>query len=131
MKSLNEGKNNTPSKYYNVNSIITEGNWIVTLFDEDGVVKTSEFSGYAFDFNVDGSLIASLSGAPDKTGTWNSTTDSGKVKIPIAFATETDGPFESISEDWKVLTATSAKIELQHISGGDGSTDLLTFEKAL
>jgi len=24
MKSLNEGKNNTPSKYYNVNSIITE-----------------------------------------------------------------------------------------------------------
>jgi hypothetical protein len=24
MKSLNEGKNNTPSKYYNVNSIITD-----------------------------------------------------------------------------------------------------------
>ncbi len=112
-----------------VNTIITEGNWIVTIFDEDSVLRTSEFSGYSFNFNVNGSLIASLSG-DDKIGTWSSTTDSGKVKIPIAFATETDGPFESISEDWIVLTASNTKIELRHVSSEDESITLLTIEKS-
>jgi hypothetical protein len=41
----------------------------------------------------------------------------------------TDGPFESITDDWDVLSASSSKIELKHTSGGDGSIDYLTFEK--
>jgi len=110
-----------------VNTLIVDGTWDVSLYNEAGIDETSDFSGYTFDFNADGSLI--VTGPESKTGTWNSTTDSGKVKIPIAFATETDGPFESISDDWFVLTATNQKIELKHISGGDGSEDFLTFEK--
>ena len=43
--------------------------------------------------------------------------------------TALDGPFEEISEDWRVISRTTTKIELKHISGGDGSTDYLTFEK--
>ncbi len=110
-----------------VNTIIVDGTWDVSSYSEAGVDQSSDFSGYAFDFNADGSLVAT--GPATKTGTWDSTTDSGKVKIPIAFASETDGPFESISDDWFVLTATNQKIELKHVSGGDGSIDLLTFEK--
>ena len=48
--------------------------------------------------------------------------------MDISF-TATSGHFESISEDWRVLSSTASKIELKHISGGDGSIDLLTFEK--
>ena len=110
-----------------VNTLITDGTWDVSLYNEDGIDQTIDFSGYEFAFNADGALLAT--GPAEKIGRWNSITDSGKVKIPIAFETETDGPFESISDDWYVLTATNQKIELEHISGGDGSIDLLTFEK--
>ena len=110
-----------------VNTLITDGTWDVSLYSEGGIDQTSDFSGYEFAFIADGSLV--VTGPAEKIGTWNSTTDSGKVKIPIAFETETDGPFESISDDWFVLTATNQKIELEHISGGDGSIDHLTFEK--
>ena len=110
-----------------VNTLITDGTWDVSLYSEGGIDQTSDFLGYEFAFIADGSLV--VTGPAEKTGTWNSTTESGKVKIPIAFETETDGPFESISDDWFVLTATNQKIELEHISGGDGSIDHLTFEK--
>jgi hypothetical protein len=111
-----------------VNTLITDGTWDVSLYSEGGIDQTADFSGYLFAFNADGALVAT--GPVEKIGRWNSTTDSGKVKIPISFETETDGAFESISDDWFVLTATDQKIELQHISGGDGSIDLLTFEKS-
>ncbi len=111
-----------------VNTLITDGTWDVSLYSEGGIDQTTDFSGYRFTFAADGELTAA--GPANKIGTWNSTTDSGKVKIPIAFETETAGAFESISDDWFVLTATDQKIELEHISGGDGSIDLLTFEKS-
>lgn len=111
-----------------VNTLIVDGNWRVTLYDESGVNQTSDYSGYSFDFNADGSVVAT-SGGTIKTGTWTTTPDSGSIKMPILFPLETDGPFESISEDWRVLTVNNTKLELEHISGGDGSIDLLTFEK--
>ena len=43
--------------------------------------------------------------------------------------TALDGPFEEISEDWNVISRTATKIELKHVSGGDGSIDYLTLEK--
>jgi hypothetical protein len=111
-----------------VNTIITEGTWDVSLYNEAGSIQTSDFSGYSFAFNSNGTLLANAAGT-SKTGTWSSTTDSGSVKIPIAFPDETNEPFKSITDDWLVLTATNIKVELKHVSGEDGSIDLLTFEK--
>jgi len=37
--------------------------------------------------------------------------------------------FSKLSEDWEIISFTSSKIELKHVSGGNGGTDLLTFEK--
>ena len=37
--------------------------------------------------------------------------------------------FEDLSEDWEILSRTASKIELKYVSGGNGGTDLLTFEK--
>ena len=111
-----------------VNTIITSGTWAVTVYDEAGIDHTADFSGYAFAFNADKTLVATET-VLTKNGTWNSTSESGKVKITIDFtATETKGAFESISEDWKVLTATDSEISLEHISD-DKSIDLLTITK--
>jgi hypothetical protein len=111
-----------------VNNILTVGTWNVSLYDEAGTIETTDFTGYSFVFNSNGTLVATNTPIT-KNGTWNSTTESGYVKIPIDFVEETKGSFNSISEDWIVLTAIDSKIELKHTSSDDGSIDLLTFEK--
>jgi hypothetical protein len=34
-----------------------------------------------------------------------------------------------LSDDWEVITITSNTIELKDVSGGNGTTDLLTFTR--
>lgn len=109
-----------------VTTNVTSGNWSVTLYNENGANHNSYFTGYAFAFASNGSLTAV--GSNNQSGSWSTYSDSGKTKMDITFGA-TDGPFESISDDWDVLSATSSKIELKHTSGGDGSIDYLTFEK--
>ena len=110
-----------------ITSTVTDGQWVVTLFKEDDVVQTSNYSGYSFTFDADGSLSAT-NGVTTQSGDWSTYTDSGYTKLDIMF-TAIDGPFEEISEDWNVISKTATKIELKHVSGGDGSIDYLTFEK--
>lgn len=52
---------------------------------------------------------------------------SGDIDFNIFFASPAD--FAELSEDWDIISQSPTKIELKHISGGNGGTDLLTFEK--
>ena len=106
---------------------VVNGTWRVTLFSEDGSNQTSNFSNYNFTFSSNGTLTA-VNGSTTMNGTWSTGTDDSTPKMFINFNV-TNGPFEEISEDWRILSNTSSKIELKHVSGGDGSIDLLTFEK--
>jgi hypothetical protein len=110
-----------------ITTTVTDGTWIVTLFKEDDIIQTSNFSDYSFTFAVNGELSAT-NGVITQSGDWITYTDSGYTKLDIMF-TALDGPFEEISEDWRVISRTETKIELKHVSGGDGSIDYLTFEK--
>lgn len=119
----NNGNNNGTSE------IVVEGSWRVTLFQEDNSNQTNHFSGYSFTFNTNGSLFA-VNNLLTQTGTWSTGNDDSSNKLLIAFpAAPDDSPFEEISEDWQIVSKTTSKIELRHVSGGDGSVDLLTFEK--
>ena len=120
----NSSSSSTPTQ---VTSNVSSGTWKVTLYNEDGVVKTSNLSEYDFTFGASNALSAT-NGTVTQSGNWTTYSDSGSTKMDLGF-TATSGDFESISEDWRVLSSTSSKIELKHISGGDGSIDLLTFEK--
>ncbi len=110
-----------------ITSTVTDGLWLVTLYKEDAVVQTDNYAGYSFAFGSDGTLSAT-NGVTTQTGDWSTYIDSGYTKLDIMF-TAIDGPFEEISEDWNVISKTATKIELKHVSGGDGSIDYLTFEK--
>ncbi len=107
-------------------STLADGQWIVTLYKENDVVQTNNYSGYNFTFGTDGALSAT-NGSTTQSGDWSTYTDSGYTKLDLMF-TAVDGPFEEISEDWRVISRTTTKIELKDISGG-GSVDYLTFEK--
>ena len=60
-------------------------------------------------------------------GNFSGGTSSGDIDFNIFFASPVD--FSELSEDWDIITNSSSKIELMHVSGGNGGTDLLTFEK--
>jgi len=60
-------------------------------------------------------------------GNFSGGTSSGDIDFNIFFASPVD--FSELSEDWDIITNSSSKIELIHVSGGNGGTDLLTFEK--
>ena len=117
-----------------VTNTVSSGTWRITLFDEDGNDHTSNFSGYAFTFGASNVLTA-VNGSNTITGYWSVTSDdssdddnpSGDIDFNILFASPAN--FAELSEDWHILERTSTKLRLEHVSGGDGSIDLLTFEK--
>ncbi len=52
---------------------------------------------------------------------------SGDIDFNIFFASPAD--FAELSDDWEIISHSATKIELRDVSGGNGGTDLLTFEK--
>ncbi len=95
----------------------------MTLFEEDGINETSDYSAYSFTYKTDGSVIATLSSA-SVNGSWKSEKDDDHVDFILTLPV----PLDDLSDDWEVLSNTSTKLELKDVSG-DGSIDLLTFEK--
>jgi hypothetical protein len=115
-----------------VTTTVTSGTWKITLYNDSGTVKTSNFTGYNFTFGANNSLTASNS-TNNYTGTWsvtdsNSNDDSlSDLDFNIIFASPAN--FQDLSDDWDILSRTDTKIQLIDVSGGNGGTDYLTFEK--
>lgn len=112
---------------------VNNGTWRVTLFNDSGNVETSNFTGYNFTFGPS-SVLTAINGSTTVTGTWSVTSDnsgddspSNDLDFNIAFSAPAN--FVELTEDWNIISYTSTKIELIHVSGGGGGTDYLTFEK--
>jgi hypothetical protein len=111
---------------------VQSGSWKITSFIDSGKDETNHFNGYSFNFGANGTLTAIASGAA-VAGTWNVTdSNSGDDSLDdldfnILFNLGND--FDELSEDWSVVSQSSSRIELIHVSGGNGGTDHLTFEK--
>lgn len=115
-----------------IQTIVQNGTWRITRFIDSGVDETNDFSGYNFTFNSSGVLNAS-NGTNNYNGTWSITDSNSNDDSPndldfnINFNLAND--FEDLNDDWDIVSQSSTKIELIDVSGGDGDTDLLTFEK--
>ena len=86
-----------------------------------------------FTFANAGVLTAS-NGANTYNGTWSVTSDnsgddspSNDLDFNIGFSAPSN--FAELTEDWNILERTDTKVRLVHVSGGNGGTDYLTFEK--
>lgn len=127
----NSGTDSTPAE---VIGVLTAGpgDWRITNFTEDGDNHTSYFTGYDFVF-LNTNTITADNGTNAYSGAWAVTEDnsnddsSSNVDLNIIFASPDN--FTELSEDWEVVSLSSAKIVLKHISGGNGGTDFLTFER--
>lgn len=134
MAACHDDSPSTNTQATNIENIAKQGPWQIIRFEDSGTDHTSNFNGYAFEFNSDNKLKASSISA-SHTGTWSITDDDSgddnadydDIDFNITFTTP--ATFEELSEDWEIISITSTKIELRHISGGNGGTDFLTFEK--
>lgn len=113
----------TPS---NVNATVTSGSWRVTYYWDNDHEETSNFAGYSFVFNANGTVVATKA-ATTVDGSWSTLNDDNKVKLNLVFPSPAD--FVEISDDWHTVERTDTKIRLQDVSGGSGEIDYLTFEK--
>jgi len=114
----------------NTEKTLSKGDWKATTFTEDGSNHLSHISGYVFTFEDNGTLKAVKSGVTT-TGTWSVGEESGddsnnEIHLNINFTTD---PLTEIADDWHVISISSAKIELEDVSGGNGGTDELVLEK--
>lgn len=115
-----------------VENAVRSGTWRVTLFEDSGNNETSLFSGYNFVFDASGTLTAT-NGSSIFIGSWSITEGKSDDDSPddmhfnINFTL--NNSFEDLSEDWHFISHSTTIIELIHVSGGNGGTDYLTFER--
>lgn len=105
--------------------VLTSGTWYISYYLEDDDDETSDFNGYTFTFNTNGTSTA-VRNSMTTNGTWSTFVDSGQNKLDLIF----DGlALDEIEDDWRIIEYSNTQIRLKDVSGGDGSTDYLTFTK--
>ena len=120
----NQNVNVTPSQ---VTQIAKQGTWrIAYFFDESD--KTNQFDGYNFTFGDSNHVQAVLADTVVE-GTWfaDNDDDDGDVDFNLLFIDPV--LFQELNDDWDIMELTNTRIRLVDVSGGDGGTDYLTFER--
>lgn len=111
---------------------VQNGSWRITHFIDSGSDETDDFTGYNFTFNSTGVLNAN-NGTNNYNGTWSITdsnsNDDSLDDLDFNIYFDLTNNFEDLNDDWDILTQNAAKIELIDVSGGNGGTDYLSFEK--
>lgn len=103
---------------------LTNGDWYVNYYFDD-TDETADFADYVFNFATDNTATAT-DGSGSTNGTWSTSAgDETELELNLNFGTSI--PLDELAEDWDVLEVTNEIIRLKDVSGGDGSTDFLTF----
>jgi hypothetical protein len=134
--SDNQAKKNENETLSNVQKTVVDGQWRIGYFFDSNTDETQNFQGYIFDFDANNTLTATngsnnypggWSAVDGSTGDDNPDSELSDIDFVLSFTNPPD--FQELSEDWEIISISAAKIELRHVSGGDGGTDLLTLEK--
>ncbi len=126
INSCKKEDNTTINSNANIATNAQQGSWKITYYSSNGTDETNHYTGYTFQFNS-GGTIAATNSSGTVSGTWSNGNDDSQVKFILNFGTIT--PFEELNNDWHVTQQSSSIIKLEDVSGGNGGTDLLTFEK--
>lgn len=131
MLSCEDDSKSSESEIDQISQDLGLGTWKITKFIDSGKDETSSFNGFLFTFNPNGSLVAT-NGVNTFTGTWSIVKDSSDdspddLDFTIFFPVSTK--FEDLNDDWDITSHSASKIELIDVSGGNGGTDYLTFQK--
>lgn len=104
------------------------GTWRITLYQEGDSNQTNHFTDYDFTFG-EANVLTATNGSDTQVGFWDVDDDDSSSDVDLDIEFTTSANFSELTEDWDILERTSTKVRLRHVSGGNGTTDLLTFEK--
>lgn len=103
--------------------IMTNGKWMVTSFEVNGVEHNDFYTPYTFRFLADGMVIAS-GGGREVAGKWSMNTVKDHQSMQMDFGT-TD-PFNLLSNsDWNIMKINMSGVELEGTRGDDGKETLV------
>ncbi len=126
-----EDKGSDSKNQDQIKNAVTSGTWRITYYYDTDKEETANYNGYNFTFGT--TALTASNNTNTYTGTWsisdsNSNDDSmDDLNFNIAFTAPP--AFEELTDDWDILESTATKIRLVDVSGGNGGTDYLTFEK--
>jgi hypothetical protein len=127
--SCKKDDNKTKSQ---IENNVQNGIWKITKFTDSGTDETVHFTGYNFTFKESGVLNAN-NGSMNYDGTWsildNNSNDDSQSDLDFNINFNLTNDFEDLNDNWDIVSQSSSKIELTDVSGGNGGTDYLTFEK--
>lgn len=130
------GNNDNSQEIIQIENTAESGDWIISSYIDSGQDETNDFNGYTFTFSANGTLTAT-NGTTTYTGSWsvtdsNSSDDSSNdddIDFNISFPVPDTDDFEDLNDDWEIVTYSDTTISLIDISGGNGGTDTLVFQK--
>lgn len=131
--SCNDDDNSTNDIKNTIETNVQKGTWRITKFIDSDNDETNHFTGYNFTFKSSG-VLTSSNGTNNYDGSWsitlsNSDDDDSENDLDFNIYFNLTNDFEDLNDDWDIISQSSTKIELIDISGGNGGTDYLTFEK--
>lgn len=96
----------------NLQTIITNGSWFVSLFLDDDDDDTSEYQNLSFVFNSNGSIQVTNAQSNVQTGNWSAYVNShGELKLVLDF--QDDDLLDEIEDNWDVLEFSENEIKLK------------------
>lgn len=111
---------------------LSSGTWRISKFIDSGDDETADFNGFDFAFGENGVLTAD-NGNTEYTGTWSitksSSDDNSSNDLELNIFFDLTNQFEDLNDDWDFISESATRIELIDVSGGNGGTDYLTFQK--
>ncbi|WP_224484888.1 hypothetical protein [Robertkochia aurantiaca] len=132
--AINDG---TAAAIADIEATMSSDTWIITEYNDSGVDETDDYNGFVFTFADDGTLTAS-NGTESYEGTWSVTADddsdddnSDGDEEDIDFNIFFSAPefLAELTDDWDINASTNLTLDLFDVSGGDGTTDRLIFER--
>jgi Prokaryotic membrane lipoprotein lipid attachment site len=78
---------------------MTDGQWAVTSFTQNGAIITADFSTYKFKYYSNKTVDAINNGVVERTGTWDG--DSGAMTTSASFSSP-DYPLMLINGSWHI-----------------------------
>jgi hypothetical protein len=104
-------------------TLLSDGLWVVGSYLEDTNNQTNIYNGYTVNFNNDGTVVADNGSSIN--GTWSVQNSDSELVLDFGSTV----PFNEFNDSWDVISSSATQIELRDVSGGNGGTDTLIFNK--
>lgn len=101
------------------------GTWKVTFYYDKTKDETSDYAGYSFVFNTNGTMSATK-GTATTNGTWKEYTANGVQRFAITLGTTTK-PLADLNDDWQLVSKTATEIKLK--DNNPAKNEQLVFSK--